>query len=90
MSKVNQYDEALKRSLVARYQAGRSKSEISKEYDISLSTLDKWIEQYYEVKLEDGSVLNFKQVQELQKKNAELEEENIILRKASTIFSKDV
>lgn len=40
------------------------------------------------MKLEDGSVLNFKQVQELQKKNAELEEENLILRKASIIFSK--
>ncbi len=48
------------------------------------------VNQHYEVKLEDGSVLNFEQVQELQKKNAELEEKNFILRKASTIFSKGV
>jgi hypothetical protein len=39
-----------------------------------------------QVKLEDNSVLTAKQIQELQKRNAQLEEENLILKKASAIF----
>lgn len=37
--------------------------------------------------MEDGSVLTAKQVKELQKKNASLEEENLILKKAIAIFT---
>ncbi len=36
--------------------------------------------------LEDNTVLTAKQIQELQKRNAQLEEENLILKKASAIF----
>ncbi len=36
---------------------------------------------------EDGDVLTAKQVKELQKRNARLEEENMILKKAIAIFT---
>ena len=39
-----------------------------------------------QVRLEDNTVLTAKQIQELQKRNAQLEEENLILKKASAIF----
>lgn len=48
---------------------------------VSASALAKWIKQYSQVKLEDNSVLTAKQIQELQKRNAQLEEENLILKK---------
>lgn len=57
---------------------------------ISASALAKWIKQYSQVKLEDNSVLTAKQIQELQKRNAQLEEENLILKKASAIFMQNL
>ena len=37
--------------------------------------------------MNDGEVLTAKQVKELQKRNAQLEEENLILKKAIAIFT---
>ncbi|BDH85012.1 hypothetical protein LLID5_22970 [Lactococcus lactis] len=54
--------------------------------EISGSALSKWVKQFSEVKLEDNSVLTAKQIQELQKRNPQLEEEKLILKKASAIF----
>ena len=43
--------------------------------------------EYLEVKTEDGTVMTAKQIKELQKRNALLEEENVILKKALAIFT---
>jgi transposase-like protein len=43
--------------------------------------LANWIKQYSEVKIDDNTVLTAKQIKELQKRNAQLEEENLILKK---------
>ena len=37
--------------------------------------------------IDDGEVLTARQVKELQKRNAQLEEENLILKKAIAIFT---
>ncbi|VGZ11850.1 transposase [Streptococcus pyogenes] len=79
MSTVKRYDEEFKQSLVNLYQTGKTQSELCKDYGVSASALAKWIKQYSQVKLEDNSVLTAKQIQELQKRNAQLEEENLIL-----------
>ena len=42
---------------------------------------------YGPVEIDDGQVLTAKQVKELQKRNAQLEEENLILKKAIAIFT---
>ena len=81
------YDETFKRSLVALISSGRSQNQISKEYGVSTSALSKWVRQYSEVQTEDGGVITAKQVKELQKRNAQLEEENLILKKAIAIFT---
>ena len=60
---------------------------ILKDYGISLSTINKWVKQYSEIKTEDGDVFTAKQIKELQKRNAQLEEENQILKKAIAIFT---
>lgn len=47
---------------------------------------DEDFKQFSQVKLEDNTAMTAKQIQELQKRNAQLEEENLILKKASAIF----
>ena len=39
---------------------------ILKDYGISLSTINKWVKQYSEIKAEDGDVFTAKQIKELQ------------------------
>ena len=43
--------------------------------------------QYSTVEVGDGELLTAKQVKKLQKRNAQLEEENLILKKAIAIFT---
>lgn len=84
---ASKYDDDFKKSIVSLYQAGKSKSQLSKDYGVSLSAIARWIKLYSEVKLDDDSILSAKQIKELQKRNAELEEENLILKKAIAIFT---
>ena len=87
MSYHPKYDEDFKKSIVALYQNGKTQTQLSNEYGISLSALGKWVRQYSEVKTEDGDILTARQIKELQKRNAQLEEENLILKKAIAIFT---
>lgn len=59
----------------------------ARNYGVSKSTLGKWIKLYSTVKMDDDDVLTAKQVKDLQKKLAQLEEENLILKKAISIFT---
>ena len=86
MSGFKRYDEEFKQSLVNLYQTGKTQSELCKDYGVSQTAFSKWIKQFSQVKLEDNTVMTAKQIQELQKRNAQLEEENLILKKASAIF----
>ena len=84
---ASKYDDDFKKSIASLYQAGKSQSQLSKDYGVSLSAIARWIKLYSEVKLDDNSILSAKQIKELQKRNAELEEENLILKKAIAIFT---
>ena len=63
----NLYDEDFKRSIVSLYQNGKTQTQLSKDYGISLSAINKWVKQYSEIKTEDGDVFTAKQIKELQK-----------------------
>ena len=47
----------------------------------SSSALSNWVKQYSEVKIDDDTVLTAQQIKALQKRNAQLEDENLILKK---------
>ena len=82
------YDEEFKRALVNLYQSGgKTQTALCKEYGVSQTALTRWIKQYSTVKTDDGEILTAKQVKELQKRNAQLEEELMILKKAIAIFT---
>lgn len=87
MSGYKKYDESFKKSLVNLHQGGKTQTSLCQEYGVSFTALSRWVKQYSEVPMEDGSVLTAKQVKELQKKNALSEEENLILKKAIAIFT---
>lgn len=81
------YEESFKKNIVALHQNGKTQTELSKEYGISTSAISHWIKLYTEVKVDDNTIMTAKQVKELQKRNAQLEEENIILKKALAIIT---
>ena len=83
----NHYDEDFKKSLVDLYRNGRTQASIIKDFGVSQSALTKWIKQYSTVKTVDGDIMTAQQIKEMQKRLAELEEENLILKKAIAIFT---
>ncbi|KXL52159.1 transposase [Anaerotignum neopropionicum] len=84
----NRYDEDFKRTLVNLYQSGgKTQAALCKEYGVLLTALTRWIKQYSTVKTDDGEILTAKQVKDLQRRNAQLEEELLILKKAIAIFT---
>ena len=86
-NKQPQYDETFKKNIVALHQNGKTQTELSKEYGISVSAISRWIKLYSEVKVDDNTIMTAKQIKELQKRNAQLDEENIILKKALAIMT---
>ena len=86
-SSTPKYDEEFKRTLVNLYHSGKTQAALCAEYGVSSSSLARWIRQYSTVTIDDGQVLTGKQIKELQKRNAQLEEENLILKKAIAIFT---
>ena len=86
-NKQPQYDETFKKNIVALHQNGKTQTELSKEYGIAVSAISRWIKLYSEVRVDDNTVMTAKQIKELQKRNAQLEEENIILKKALAIMT---
>ena len=87
MSSNKTYSTEFKKTIVNLYHSGKSYSQIHTEYGVSTSTLSKWVKLYSEVKIDDDTVITAQQIKELQKRNAQLEEENLILKKAIAIFT---
>ena len=84
---IKRYDEDFKKSIVSLHENGRSINSLAREYGVSVSSVSKWTKLYASVSTEDGEVFTAKQIKELQKRNALLEEENLILKKAIAIFT---
>ena len=86
--KSPRYSEEFKKTIVNLHQNGKSYAEIEQEYGVSHSALvSEWIKQYSVVKLDDDTLITAEQIKALQKRNAQLEEENLILKKAIAIFT---
>ena len=83
----NKYSSEFKQTIVNLYHSGKSYSQIHQEDGVSHSALANWIKQYSEVQIDDDTVLTAQQIKALQKRNAQLEEENLILKKAIAIFT---
>lgn len=82
---MTRYEENFKQMIIELNQTGRSVRGLAKEHGLSEATIHKWKNLY----LPDQSTgLTGKEVAELRKENARLNEELEILKKAAAIFSR--
>lgn len=51
------YTDEFKKSIVTLHQNGKSLSQLSREYGISMSALSKWVKMFSEVKIDDDTVV---------------------------------
>ena len=94
MGKGRRYDQEYKDMIVDLYKSGMSLSEISSEYGIAKSTINGWIKDVKEIKVDENEVMTLKEVKALKKEMARIKEENEILhhrralaKKAMAIFA---
>ena len=75
---TKRYSEEFKQSMILLKHSGRSATSLSKEYNVSVSTICKWIQQ------DDPSNTNVLSIKE----NKRLKEENDILKRAAMLSAK--
>ena len=69
------------------FKSGMSLAELSSEYGIARSTINGWIKDVKEIKVDENEVMTLKEVKELKKEISRIKEENEILKKAMAIFA---
>lgn len=87
MGKGRRYDQEYKDMIVDLFKSGMSLTELSSEYGIARSTINGWIKDIKEIKIDENEVMTLKEVKELKKEMARIKEENEILKKAMAIFA---
>ena len=87
MGKGRRYDQEYKDMIVELFKSGMSLAELSSEYGIAKSTINGWIKDVKEIKVDENEVMTLKEVRALKKEMARIKEENEILKKAMAIFA---
>lgn len=83
------YPEEFKKQIVDLYNAGTPVAKLASEYGLVDQTIYKWIKLYSPItETDEGETVSMKEFKELQKKMAQLEMENEILKKATAIFAR--
>ena len=87
IGKDRRYDQEYKDMIVDLFKSGMSLAELSSEYGIAKSTINGWIKDVKEIKLDEDEIMTLKEVKALKKEMARIKEENEILKKAMAIFA---
>ena len=87
MGKGRRYDQEYKDMIVELFKSGMSLAELSSEYGIAKSTINGWIKDVKEIKIDENEAMTLKEVKALRKEMARIKEENEILKKAMAIFT---
>ena len=85
------YTQAFKEQIVALPNAGKSMSQLSKEYGPTVTTISRWVHNYHNTgsfKASDNRTEQEKELLELRKRNIELEMENDLLKQAALILGR--
>ncbi len=80
-----------KRQMVKLYENGKSRADIAREYEITPSSLDRWIKNHQETgsfKAEDNRTTEETELLELRKEVQRLRMENDILKQAALIMGR--
>ena len=94
MGKGRRYDQEYKDMIVDLFKSGMSLAELSSEYGIAKSTINGWVKDVKEIRIDENEVMTLKEVKALKKEMARIKEENEILhhrralaKKAMAIFA---
>ena len=87
MASGKRYDQEYKNMIVELFKSGMSLAELSSEYCIEKSTINGWVKDVKEIKIDENEVMALKEVKALKKEMARIKEENEILKKAMAIFA---
>lgn len=87
MGNGKRYRSKYKEMIVDLYKSDMGLAEISSEYGIAKSTINGWVKDVKEVKIDENEVMTLKEVKALKKEMARIKEENEILKKAMAIFA---
>ncbi|AKG05836.1 transposase (plasmid) [Salimicrobium jeotgali] len=92
MTKRNRrtFTEEFKKQIVQLYENGKSRKEIIKEYELTSSSFDRWISQYWQSGSfkEDNRTPEQKELIQLRKESQRLNMENDILKQAALIIGR--
>lgn len=85
------YDEEFKKTIISLLDSGKTVSELSLEYSVSLASINRWRKQYSKDKsgLSNSETTEYTmKVKALEKELKDIKLERDILKKAVSIFSK--
>lgn len=82
MGSGKRYNQEYKNMIVDLFKSGMSLTELNSEYGIAKSTINGWVKDVKEVKIDENEVMTLKEVKALKKEMAKIKEENEILKKA--------
>ena len=85
---MNKFNKEFKKMLVEMYEGGEPVSKLSEEYDVSRPTIYHWIKQYKAIEISDDESTDLNEIMKLKREMAKIKEENEVLKKCITIFSK--
>jgi transposase len=83
-----QYTEEFKNTIIELYNAGKSLSELNREYAVAKSTITGWVKKSKPIAVDKNTIITAAEYQAMIKKNKQLEEEIEILKKAMGIFAR--
>ncbi len=81
MGNGRRYDQEYKDMIVDLFKSGMGLAEHRHKYGIAKSTINGWIKDVKEVKIDENEVMTLKEVKALKKEMAKIKEENEILKK---------
>ena len=84
-----EYPLSFKKDIIQLYESGISKSSLAREYDITETLIDDWVEEYSEELLEDTELSDIeRELKYLRKKHKELKMENDLLKQIKKVHDK--
>ena len=86
--KMNGFNEEFKKMIVEMYDGGESVNDLSIKYEVSRPTVYNWIKQFKPIQLDDGESTDMREIVQLKREMIKLKEENEVLKKCITIFSR--
>lgn len=85
---MNNFNDEFKKMIVEMYEGGEPVSKLSDEYNVSRPKIYNWIKLYKTIEISDDETTDLNEVMKIKREMAKLKEENEVLKKCITIFSK--